>query len=694
MLRDGPEPDNVDYSKADAGLWDAPDRDLLKPSGRSMPGDGSGGATHSDSHFLFRTMSLHCGKNTGMPLAVLLGVLVLTPGAALGFAETDADLIDAYRARAAHVIDRTIAETDPTDLESGNLYTIAANLHRGANVDWARDRLVAINDPPRGDMFWMVPMVLVMHAGRDHWNEEDWRFIRNLWRSYFPYRGDTENHWVMYYVSLYLASEWFPDAGPEAWYNGKSSQENMAGARSYILDWVRVTTSYGQGEYDSPKYIEEFVRPMALLAGWARDPELRQIGGMMLDYLLLDYAAENLNGLYGGAHSRVYPRDTLQPASTAAAALGWFLFNQGDAQIRGTLILLAMSGYVPPPILHRIAHDRGEPYVHRELKRTRWRLRNAGPDAFEVDGRSTVPVYKYSYVHPDYILGSSQGGLLQPIQQRTWSLIWREEDPSGVSNTMFGLHPYSSPFEGTMYFPADWDTVTDLIARSKADYDSPDKLASGSPYEEVFQHKSALIALYDIPQGTRFPLIHTLFSRDLRHRVIDDESGWIFARGGPVYIAYRPLAEGDWKPVDWTGLMHGGAGGWFSAGFEEYARGSESFVSRSLKNGYIVQVAPVAGFESYGDFREAIRALPLEYSLEPEPAVAFTCLDGYELEARHGSVPAVDGVPLDYDAWPLFDGPFARAGRESRSLEIRHGRERYFLDFVDNRVESSTLSEQ
>ena len=46
-------------------------------------------------------------------------------------------------------------------------------------------------------------------------------------------------------------------------------------------------------------------------------------------------------------------------------------------------------------------------------------------EAIEVDDHSTAPVYKYSYVTPDYILGSSQGGLLQPIQQQTWSLVWQ-----------------------------------------------------------------------------------------------------------------------------------------------------------------------------------------------------------------------------------------------------------------------------
>lgn len=622
----------------------------------------------------------------GRQAAAALAVLLL---ASASFADsgwpTESDRLRAYQERCQVQLDFIIDRTDPADTSRGGLFDIAVNLALGENLEWARERLRTVNDPPRGNMFWMHPMVFVMYAGRDNLNAEDWTFIRELWRTYFPYRGDTENHWLMYYASIYLACQMFPDSGPEAWYNGKSAAENMAEAEDYIRDWVRVTTSYGQGEYDSPNYIEEYIRPLALLAGWAEDPALRQLSGMMLDYVILDFAVENIGGLYGGAHSRLYPRYVLQPALTAATRHAWLLFGQGEFQNNAGNMILALSGYEPPAILHRIALDRDAAYVQKELKRTRWRIRNAGPDAFSVDGRMTTPVYKYSYVHPDFLLGSSQGGLLQPIQQQTWSLIWHEDEPLGISNTMFGIQPYSSPFEGTMYFGEFWDTVTDLIARSKVDYDSPDKLEGGSPYEQVFQHKASLIALYDIPEGNRFPHILTLFSRDLENR-IEDPSGWIFAQGGPIYIAYRPFAPGEWRPVDWTGLLKGGAGGWFSTNFEELSSGSEVFFSDALKNGYILEVAPVSDFPSYEAFMEAIRTLPVVIRTGDGPAVTYTTLDGDRLEARYGEAPSINGIPVDYSQWDLFDGPFSRASRESQSLEIIHGPETRLLDFKNNRI--------
>lgn len=603
--------------------------------------------------------------------------------------KSDTRIITEFRERAAYELQRTAELVHPQMLDQGGLFEVAANLHLGTDIDWAVHRLRAVNEDPRGDMFWMIPMALVMKAGEPHLRDSEWAFIRRLWREYFPYRGDTENHWVMYYAALYIVCEMFPEAGPEAWYNGKSSRENMEEAREFLFDWIRITTSYGQGEYDSPNYLGEFTRPMVLLAGWAKDPEMRVAGRMMMDYLLLDYAVESVNGAHGGAHSRIYPRNALQPSLGASPAHGWMLFGQGEYQRNATNTMIAMSGYTPPPILYRIAHDRTNPYVHRELKRTRWRIRNAGPEAFEVDNKWTIPVYKYSYVHRDYVLGSSQGGLLQPIQQQTWSLKWHESPMAGKSNTFFAVQPYSDPLEGTMYFAESWDTVTDLIARSKVDYDSPDKLASGSPHEQVYQQASALIGLYDMPEDNRFPLIHAYFSRDLKD-VREDESGWIFAQGGPVYLAYFPLAPGEWREVDWTGLLKGGAGAWISRHFRSMSEGSRSFVSEHLKNGYVFQVASSEDFASRAEFEQAVLALPLEYRLEPTPRVSFTNLEGIRMEFEYGQTPRKDGRPIRYEDWKLYDGPFARAARESRTLEITHGGERLFLDFRNlQRIETT-----
>lgn len=625
-------------------------------------------------------------------LTALLAVAVVplaTAETAPAATQTNAGITRGYLDRRAEVIDRAVDAVVAGDTTKGGLVEVAACLATGRNVPAALARLAVINEPmPKDNMFWAYPMAAVMTAGRENLDDASWARIQELWKIYWPSRGDTENHWAMSYTSRYLAAQMRPGAGPDQWFNGRSSAENMAEARDYLLHWMEITTSYGQGEYDSPNYIQEYIIPMSLLAGFAQDPELRQKARMMIDYIIYDYAIEQVEGFYGGAHSRVYPKQIVAPGLTNSSNLGWMLFGFGDRPPGNDpgLVLLALSGYVPPPILERVARDRDQPYVERELKRTRWRLRHAGPHSFTIGDKRTVPVYKYSYVDRDFVLGSSQGGLLQPIQQQTWSLDWRTDKPTQeAANTFFGVQPYSSPLEGTMYFGENWDVVTDLIARSKADYDSEDKLPSGSPYEQVFQHRTALIALYDMPEGNRFPHIITFFSRDLEHTV-SDPSGWIFTQGGPVYIAYRPFAPGEWKPNDWTGLLKGGAGGWVAAGAEKWGEGHRCLVSGAPKNGYIVQVAPARDYASFDAFKSAVLALPVKFATEPVPEATFTALDGSVLHARYGDTPTVDGRPLDYADWPLFDSPFAHETRGSQKLEIRHGRERYLLDFKQTAI--------
>ena len=132
-----------------------------------------------------------------------------------------------------------------------------------------------------------------------------------------------------------------------------------------------------------------------------------------------------------------------------------------------------------------------------------------------------------------------------------------------------------------MYFTPMPDYFLDEVVRSKKTYDSPDKWIGGSPFEKLMQDQDTVVALYDIPAGTRFPHIHGFFSKDLVKFEEDPQSGWIFAQGGDAYIAYLPLA-----PYKWNQLAIGG----------------RELFSPHLKNGAIVQAANRNEFASFDEF--------------------------------------------------------------------------------------------
>jgi len=154
------------------------------------------------------------------------------------------------------------------------------------------------------------------------------------------YRGDTENHLTMYYMGLYLAAQTFPDLPAHKWYTGKSSQENMEEAMGWFDEWMKLTTTIGQGEFDSPTYMPVFIAPMFGLYQWAKDPVLKQNALVMIHWLLADFAVEHLEGIYVGAHSRDYPDRVIRPRheSSDMVAWGWYLFGKGSPRFHYTLL--------------------------------------------------------------------------------------------------------------------------------------------------------------------------------------------------------------------------------------------------------------------------------------------------------------------------------------------------------------------
>jgi hypothetical protein len=584
----------------------------------------------------------------GHAMKVLLTILPLAttvataqqPTAPPPFAERAREMVEYY----AH----------PQGPGDSGYATIAARLKLHEDPAWCSRRLLELLQPgPEGDMFWMFPVVSIAYLDQGQLTPEARQALRRSWKTYMPYRGDTENHWLLYYTSLYLAAQMWPGEPGDAWFTGKTSEENLREAREYIESWVKLTTRRGQGEYDCTHYMGLYLLPMSYLSAWAKDPQMQRRATMMLDYLIAGYAVNSLNGTYVGAHARTDDVQVLEKWNGTSTNYGWLLFGLGPHTVpQGYPFFYTLaSAYQPPEILQRIATDRAHPYTEYERKRTRnrWRFHD------ERHG----PIYKTTYMRSEYAVGSDQGGVLQPIQQHSWDVTWNVADPRGVQNTLFFLNPHSSMIELQAFFTFGPDFGTEAVVRSKKSYDSPDKFLGGSPYEKIVQDTDTLISLYNIPRQSRFPHINGFFSKDLAE-MVEDPSGWIFARGGDALIACRPLQPWSWKPI---------------------AGGGRRLFSPYLQNGVVMQVAARSEFAGMAEFRRAILALPLEVRLEPVPHVRFRSLRGRTLDFTWGDTPSVDGRPLNYEQWPLFGGPFLEAEVDSERLLLKHGSMRRLLDF-------------
>ena len=542
-----------------------------------------------------------------------------------------------------------------------NLFTITAKLITGTEPGVAVTQLDSLTtDRAIGGMFYAYGMMGVYLHTRHLLPDSLQRKIRDAFRMRTMYRGDTENHWVMYYAGMYLAAQTWPGEDGTRWFNGKSSRENFVEANEWLLHWMEMTTTVGQGEFDSPTYMAVFICPLLVLHDFAADPRMKTRARMMLDLLLADFAAEHLEGNYGGAHSRDYPEDIINPLAAPSTMWSWLYFGKPEFEQwnhtryrprhRGSweTVLGALSSYRVPPIIFRMATDRQTPYVHRERKRVRNIIR------FQQEQNPRVD--KYTYVTRDYVLGSIQGGILQPIQQHTWDVTFVSDAPN---NTLFTLHPFVSGRELAMFFPEEQKFLAGEVDRYHKVYTNPNKWNSSSPYERTFQHRNNLIVLYTIPAGERQAHIDGFFPKNLDVRLVDS-SGWIFCRKGNTYIGFFPLKPYEWieEEVNWR---------WRSS---------------ALVNGVVVEVASHDEAGSFGEFCTGLRTRKLSCTpADSSLSVSFVARDGKRMDFSTGKNPLLDGSPAVPSRQLLFDGPWIQAKSGTGIITLTDGIRSRILNF-------------
>jgi len=558
-----------------------------------------------------------------------------------------------YQQRTEHLF----SFTDTTKID--NYFYAAAKFKRGEDVETGIKMIENLLPDPSASsrgMFVIYELMAAYLYGEKVLPED---LKEKIWQSFKTrplYRGDTENHYVMYYTGLYLAAQTWKGFSGDSWYSGKNSEENFKEAEGFLNYWIKTTTTIGQGEFDSPTYMIVYLAPMLTLYQFAEDPIMKKKAKMMVHYLLADFAVEHLLGMYCGAHSRDYPYDAIEPKKAPSTGWAWLFYGQTDPIMRPEILAGALSDYQMPDMIYQIATDRSEPYVHTETKRVRNIIR------FNKD--RNPPVYKYSYMTKDFCLGSMQGGILQPIQEHTWDVTFVSGKPNC---SIFTLHPYVSGFELGMFFPEEVKFTVEEVARFHTYYGKEDKWTSSSPYEQTFQHKNVLIVLYNIPKETQFEHIDGFFPKDMEEIVRNNfnenspnKSRWIFCREGNTYIAYFPLKPYDWieEEINWR------------------------LRSRDLKNGLIVEVANSDDYSSFEDFQNKIKSNKIDiFDFDKSLTVKYITSANDQMQFSYEGRRLLSGNPISFENYKLFKSPFLNAEVGSEKLEIKYKDKKMVLDF-------------
>ena len=520
---------------------------------------------------------------------------------------------------------------------------------------------------PRSGPFQIFPSIVLLHR----WGDAVPAVARERLRRFFVQgaheRGNTENHWLMFYTGNLLAAEAFADE-PVFW-NGLPPAAMRDEASRWILGTIERTARLGHHEYDSTGYHVEHMVPYIALADHAADPHMREQATRQLSLLTADMALEYFRGTWAGGHSREGYRQNTWNKVGPVQGLHYLFFGDEDFEpqrhCQGFTVPAWAAAYRPPAVLAEMALDRSRAAAVKKTRAPRNIYRHAAEKA--------RPVRKYTYMSPSFALGSTQVGLpgtqAGPIDLVSWDLSWDSEE---LHSKIVCNHPY----RGAGRFSAFLCDLPQRAGRSipadKPYLQFPDRLFGASPYERLMQHEGTLVALYRIPEDDESPYLNLFLPMQFAW---SEEGGWLFAEGNGFYVGLRPIGAYRWLDIRESNnaniMVREGdlINGWLLR-------------LDGLAPGVVVEAVEADEAGDFAAYRRRRSRLPLDLNGWPgEGRVAVESSGGARLEMHYDGPHTVDGSAIDYEAWPLYEAPGVEAPLGSGKARFAKGDLVHEVDF-------------
>lgn len=595
-----------------------------------------------------------------LSLATLLLIASRLPSQAQGLYPDDASYRTAFQARCVEARETMARQTWIPGTDSRKriylgVVKIATGIDAATGLKYLEDA-VADPTPLWGSFETYSFMDAVLRLGDKLPPALVEKIRTRLTTSFTTDFGFTDNHMLQFRTARYLFGQTWPD-GPLLG-DGSTPVQSQQDAAAWIERWMDYTVNQGMYEYDSPNYHHLYLLCLASIHEYARNEHLRQKSWMMMQVLLAEWATEYLKGAWVGSHSREKYDQVLHTREHTGAGTQFGRLFFGDAPLRLDLAetyymaLGSIQAFECLPMLGRIATDRTKPYILRELKAPR-----RGPGITYGE-----PTWKYTYVAPEFSVCSSWGDLTD-VEHHRWDLTWVSPQDGA---TCFFINPSYSARQLVRYFPTSSDLIVADIVRQRPYYANPNKWVEGSPYEDTFSHENAVIALYDLPPEAERQHINGFFPHIIAER--RDQDGWILARADGVFIAVWTSVPGTWhkeKDHDRLTIVHPKTAVILEAVAAKDEKDFESFCARMLKN------KPVFDDRSM--------------------TASYVTGRGHRIDFTHHGKRSVDGVAANLAEWPLFEGPWMNARRNTGIITLQYGTERVVLDFNKTTVTTAAV---
>jgi hypothetical protein len=404
---------------------------------------------------------------------------------------------------------------------------------------------------PQGDMFFMYPLTALYLHGKDKLPKIYLKKIQNCFKNYTPLRGNTENHWLMYYTSIYLLSyEWLNEQD-FIWFNGKSSAENYHEAKTWLQYWHNNTQKHHITEFNSPLYGIWYLTPLVLLHDFAPDSTTQKQATRSIDLILQNYVENYFDGFFAGAYSRVYAYDVFTKRKNQMTCLLHFLLGDAlfDKQqkpvfVVADLVIWSLSSYTLPEKLQKMITNPPQETVLVNKYRLKKRLR------YSLD--SFPEITSYVYRNQDFTLSSTSKNITA-MEQHRWHLSWKSSKNDTITGakiqditTLFSLHPHFSDYATASNLVILRKTAIAEVAAGKPFYIQETKWVGSSEYETLLQNKNTLVALYDFDnQAIPYKHYDLFFPNSL---LKEEKKGWIFGADKHLFVAIFPLKSFVWLP--------------------------------------------------------------------------------------------------------------------------------------------------
>ena len=467
-----------------------------------------------------------------------------------------------------------------------------------------------------------------------------WNFARpysklnqaaNTWELF-----DSENHDAQAESFYFLAAQIFKNRGD---YKNRKYADGSTVAQQYKAwhdHWMHYFDERAKKgmfvESGAPVYHGYTLEAILNIYNFASDPVLRQKAGMILDIDFADFAQQELKNVWGGAKSRSYVSSSYDGSNDDMTLMAELLYSP-DPPSHGDnhALMLASSGYFPPPVVSSMINDRvgmgNYSYVARRP--------GVGPSGFDDDGdwpvNPNASVLTYTYSTPQYVLGTAelQPGVktVAPSRQNRWQGIIFNTTPADRVYPQAG-DPNFNPANDSFLSVQKTNT---LITRKQSDLGEP---------------------------------TYVYFSRGLD--TLKEKKGWIFVKEGGAYLAVKP-ATGGFQ--------------WLTSAKNKASNQDQRYIRLGKVDAAIVFEAGTVGqYPTMSVFQTQILKNKFKYN---NGTLAYTSSSGARF-AFYGDLsksPEVNGKGPGYNPPMVFNSPFMKSKFNSGKVTITYGSKSASYDF-------------